>query len=402
MNEFDVVIVGSGPAGGECARRLAMQDLKVFLADRIHDFSVNSYSSGGAPNEILAQFQLPGDVIASQWDKFHVYSSKKKAVFKADTPRGVVMDFTKLRAFLAHDAEKHGCKVSLGTTYRSHELTDNGVTVTFKMDDQQEKTVYTKILVDATGSDRLVLDKPEPSHLFKATGIEYLVKVPEDMYDQWAGTLSFFMGHHWMPQGYSWIFPVERGRLKVGVGRYFPDEQVVPHKQSFEHYLTHMMRECLGSDQLPIVDRHGKQLRYAYHHNVQHYCGPVIGIGDSVSTLNPLALEGIRHAMESAHIASEEIVMKLKQPRYSFKSYQKRLGRYYGYKWLISEWLVYFIYRSPNDEAIDEMVEAYSGLSFDELYELGFHYKLRCALKFLYRWGKIKIKKRLGIRHKTG
>lgn len=400
MKEYDVIIVGSGPAGGECARQLAKRGCSVYLADRMRDFSVNSYSSAGAPEEILAQYQLPEKVISARWNRFNVHSSRQQLVFESEKFRGVVMDFTKLRSFLAEEAKNHGSTVELDTSYCGHKETSKGVSVTFKTR-ETERTVQAKILVDATGSDQRILEKPPSSEILKATGIEYLVDVPESAYEKWANALSFFMGHRWMPQGYSWIFPMEKGKLKVGVCRYFQNEQIVAHKNSFDYYLENMMRECLGTDQLPILDKHGKAVRYCRRH-VKHFNGPIIGIGDAVSTINPLALEGIRHAMASAQIAAKHIVNKLDNPEQTFASYQSEIQKYYGYKWLISEKLASYIYRAREDDAIDEMLEAYKGFSFDEIFELGFHYDLRGALKFLARWGVVKASKLLGIRRRSG
>lgn len=187
---------------------------------------------------------------------------------------------------------------------------------------------------------------------------------------------------------------MEPNLLKVGVGRYFQNETIVPHQKPFQHYLSTMMRECLGSDNLPIIDRHGKTIHYSFHHRDIHFHGTVIAIGDSVSTINPLAFEGIRHAMASARIAAKHITQKLADPRYSFEKYEKELKKYYGYKWLVSEWLMTYIYRNPDDETIEQMLEAYKGFTFDEIFNLGFHYDYRCALKFSWNFFKIKTKKR--------
>lgn len=382
MEAYDVIIIGAGPAGGECARTLSRKGFSTLIVDRMHNFSVNCYSSAGAPIEVLSDYQLPQEVVGSTFNKFMVHSSHNRLVFRADTPRGIVMDFAKLRAFLARETEAQGGKVMLGTVYKSHELVDDLICVTLKTSNQPALQVRGKILVDATGNDRKVLAKSPPANAFQSTGIEYLVEVPTKMYQQWANALSFFMGHKWMPQGYSWIFPMEPNRLKVGVGRYFQDEYVVPHENSYKHYLTTMMKECLGSDSLPVIDRHGRAIHYSYHHRDMHYNKQVIAIGDSVSTINPLALEGIRHAMESARIAAKHISLKLVDPGHSFRHYQKDLKRYYGYKWLISEKLVNYIYRSPKDETVEEMLEAYSNFNFDEIFNMGFHYNYRSILKF--------------------
>lgn len=391
MDGYDVIIIGAGPAGGECARTLSKMGCKILLADRMQHFSVNSYSSAGAPIEILHDYQLPRDIVGSTFNKFMVHSSHNRLVFESDTPRGVVMDFAKLRAFLSSETTAHGGTVMLSTVYKSHAITSDGVCVTLKTPADDSLKVTAKVLVDATGNERQVLAKCKPPNVFESTGIEYLVEVPDHMYERWANALSFFMGHKWMPQGYSWIFPMEPNRLKVGIGRYFQNEHIVPHEHSFKHYLSTMMKECLGSDTLPILDRHGRAIDYSFHHKDMHYEGPIVAIGDTVSTINPLAFEGIRHAMESARIAARHIKTKLHDPGHTFGHYQRDLKRYYGFKWLISEKLVNYIYRSPKDETVEDMLQAYSNFTFDEIFDMGFHYNYRCIMKFAWNLFKIKL-----------
>jgi len=47
MQEFDVVVIGAGPAGGQTARSLAKKGVKVLLVEKYKDFSLNNFSSAG-------------------------------------------------------------------------------------------------------------------------------------------------------------------------------------------------------------------------------------------------------------------------------------------------------------------------------------------------------------------
>ena len=194
MEEYDVIIIGAGPAGGECARVLTRKGLKVLLTDRAHNFSVNSYSSAGAPFEILSTYQLPEDVVGSSWNKFMIHSSKNRLVFESKTPRGVVMNFTKLRSFLSDETKNQGGTVKLGTAYREHSIAHHKVIVSFKEKNNQCFQATAKVLVDATGNDRQVLAKTQPPNSFQSTGIEYLVEVPDSVYEKWSHALSFSWG----------------------------------------------------------------------------------------------------------------------------------------------------------------------------------------------------------------
>lgn len=398
METYDVTVVGAGPAGGQCARELASLGYKVLLAEKHRDFSVNSYSSAGAPNEIMNEFQLPETVVGSEWNRIAIHSSHDSHLWEGKERGGVVMDFMKLRAFLAEEVQKHAGVVRLGYNYQDHINRKGCVEVAFKSQQgEHTQKIQTKILVDATGGERMVLSKKmkEAPKSFPSTGIEYLVSVPPEVYKRWAGTLSLFMGHDWMPQGYSWIFPMEPNRLKVGVGRYFQDEQCVPHKQSYNHYINLLMEKCLGSTSLPILDRHGKTIFYTPDREDSHYDGRVIAIGDAVSTINPLAFEGIRHAMRGARIAAKHIQEYLKGGEDAFAHYTTEMDQHFGFSWKLSELLMRIIYREPKDEKIDLMLQTWKTFSYKELLGIAFEYKAFSIMKFLARYAFLSAKQKI-------
>ena len=43
MEEFDVVVIGGGPAGGQTSRNLAKKGHKVLLVERYENFSLNTF-----------------------------------------------------------------------------------------------------------------------------------------------------------------------------------------------------------------------------------------------------------------------------------------------------------------------------------------------------------------------
>lgn len=81
MENYDVVIIGAGPAGGQCARELSRCHFKVLLIDKAKDFAENNYSSGAAPIELLSAFDLPESIIGSYWNILRIQSTQSKAVW---------------------------------------------------------------------------------------------------------------------------------------------------------------------------------------------------------------------------------------------------------------------------------------------------------------------------------
>lgn len=384
MPRFDAIVIGAGPAGCQCARQLSKAGKKVLLLEKSKDFTVNNYSSGGAPLDIKADYALPDSLVSSYWQKLALHTSHNEHVWHAPEPMGVVLDFMKLRTYLAEDSTAHGAEVLLNSSYLHHEKKDKSTIVHIKRHEHpSSEAVETEVLVDATGAERSVLAKNryDKSQALAATGIEYHIDIDPLTFQRYANTLSFFLGQRWMPQGYGWIFPIKPNQIKVGVIRYFLHEQIVSHDPSMRYYLEGMLHKCLGTSKPKILEKHGKTLYYTYKHKDLHYEENIIAIGDAVSTLNPLASEGIRHAMAGANIAAKHIISYL-HGQSDFHSYPHDLSKYYGHKWSLSEKMMNRIYREREDHNLDLFLESFKRFSFQELIDLAFGYKWNKAFKF--------------------
>ena len=215
-----------------------------------------------------------------------------------------------------------------------------------------------------------------------ATGIEYHIQVENNIYQKYAHAMNFFLGHQWMPQGYGWIFPMAPSLLKVGVIRYFQNKNYVHYDPSYKPYLQGLLELC-GNHQ--IHDKHGKTIYYTERQNDLRYRGPIIAIGDSISSINPLGWEGIRHAMASGRLAAHAIKGYLKREVPDLSNFEKDLHHYFGRKWLIAETLMSHLFKTKRDSLIDQSVRSFSLMSNEEIMEVIFHYRFRHTLKS-YFW----------------
>jgi digeranylgeranylglycerophospholipid reductase len=332
---------------------------------------------------------LSPQVVGSQWNKIILRTSTTQHEWTDPKYNGIVLDFSKLRSFLADQVRAAGSDVCLNQSYHHHEAKGDRTLVYLKDAASGEiKTIGTHVLVDATGAERKVLQqgKLDKTRTMAATGIEYLVEVSSDQYQRYAKTLSFFLGLKWMPQGYSWIFPMEENRLKIGVVRYFAHENIVPHDASYRVYLDHMLEECLDHQKFSILDTHGKTLQYTLGQKESKHEGNIIAIGDAISTLNPMASEGIRHAMHSGKISAKYILKYLQGDHSSFYNYSKDMRRYFGLRWKTSEFIMNCMYKEDNDQRLENYAKAFQKLSFKEMLEFSFEYKFRIILKFFWNF----------------
>jgi digeranylgeranylglycerophospholipid reductase len=384
MEQFDVVIVGGGPAGGQCARSLAKAGRKVLLVERHKNFEINSFSSAGTPLETLQTYSLPDSVIGSYWHKFVVVSSHQIGQWTADSPQGVVLDFGKLRQFLAEDTRSQGGDVWMNCRYVKHTQHAQQTQVDLVRDGQAMQ-VNTKVLVDATGPFRAVMyakDAPKPDFL-TGTGIEYLIEVSDQDYQRHADALTFFLGYKWMPKGYSWIFPMEANRLKVGAGIINADHAFVKKTEPLKHYIQLILDDYMQVSNYTLIEVHGATLKYSRGLQDVYYDENVIAIGDAVSTVNFLGGEGIRHAMQGAEIASTHIQHYLDQKLTSFQNYQTEMHSVFRPTWNLCEKFGMRRYLQDCDEVVDKVVAYLRPMSLEDVVDILFFYRFEKVSKGL-------------------
>jgi flavin-dependent dehydrogenase len=388
MKSFDVVVVGAGPAGGQCARLLAKSGYHVLLVEKAIDFLKNNFSSAGTPLATLEDFELPDYIVGSFWQKIVIVTTNLHEEWEASQPLGAVLDFAKLREFLANEVKTYGGEVWMGYRYVNHIQQGEQTVVYLKSSSENnEIAISTKVLVDATGPSRSVMyeKKSDQPFFLSATGSEYLIEIEKKYYHNYANALTFFLGHKWIPKGYSWVFPMETNKLKIGAGYLNTEHQIVRHTDGLKYYIELIINNHIQTDSYKIIDIHGSTLKYSQGLKDIYYKNSLIAIGDAVSTVNFLGGEGIRYAMQSAEIAVKYIQKYLNHEILSFKDYQKEMHKVFYKKWKLTEIIGRKKYLQDNDILIDETIKSLRTLSLEDIVDILFYYKFSKLYKKSWR-----------------
>lgn len=364
--KYDVVIVGAGPSGGQCARLLSQKGHKVLIVDRVRDLSLNNFSSAGAPLSILKEFDLPKTVVSTYWNKLTLVATNFEKKWISPQDKGVVMDFTKLRKFLLDEVRKKNGVVRLGWEYKKHKtLEDGSLEINFYNSIQKRsEKVITEILVDATGSARSITGrKDNQRNYIQGIGLEYIVKTNRVIDSK---DFQFFLGYKYISNGYGWIFPMAQNEFKIGVAWYpqYLKEPIQPAE-----YMKKIIDEYLGleKDEYKITEKHGGTLFYNSKNKDIYQNGRVLGIGDVVSSVNWLGGEGIRYGMRNASLATNYIDEAIRKKDFDFKTYEKQAKNYLRTKRAIAVKLSILVYGKLGDRNITRGVKAVSLLNFDEI-----------------------------------
>jgi geranylgeranyl reductase family protein len=292
---FDVVVVGSGPAGSSAALRLAQHGVRVAIVEKA---APPRYKTCGGGIVRRAMRLLPIDVDDAVERPCHTaelhlldadlhFATRRTEPIIAMTMRAT-FDFLLLSA--AKDA---GVDVQPSCALLDVVLQDDEVELI-----TSRGSLLTRFVVAADGARSAVASKAgwqDSRRLIPA--LEYEVSVNDQRLERLADAARFDFGL--VPCGYAWVFP-KKAHLSIGV--------LSMQRGSLDlHALCARYLKRLGLDHVEGLERHGFVIP------VRPRQGPfvqrrVLLTGDAAGFADPLTGEGISFAIQSGQLAAQALL----------------------------------------------------------------------------------------------
>lgn len=309
--DYDVVVVGAGPAGTTTARFAAQSGLRVLLVDKRQELGAPIQCSGAVSAHALsdADVSISDEFVSTPIYGFAVYdvAGNKTALdyrqFKPDTypdtPLGYVVDRRRFDRYLMTMAERVGVEVWLKTEACGFTLQPDGEADVHLRRLGQTVSVRTRVIVGADGLQ---------SQVGKWAGLRTHIRLSElasclqFVVDQVEtdGLLEIVAGHEWAPGGYAWLFPKGHGYAEVGLGiiRTMTEQDARWHLDKFikDSFMADRLQNCrileIQGGGVPLTAPLKRQ-----------YADNVILVGDSARHVNPITGGGIHTALRGGVIA---------------------------------------------------------------------------------------------------
>ncbi|MDD5112237.1 MAG: NAD(P)/FAD-dependent oxidoreductase [Candidatus Altiarchaeota archaeon] len=315
--DYDVVIVGAGPAGSITARRLAENGVKVIVLEKKQEIGtpkrcaeglniVGLKSAGIEPNPLWAVNEINGAILYSP--------AGRKVAIKNDKYLGYILERKIFEKHLAAQAIDKGARYMVKTRVMSV-IMENGSVVGVSAEHMGESfNVRAKIVIAADGVDSKIGRSAGLNTVNRMTdyhsGFQYEmagVKCEGNM-------LHIFFGDSVAPKGYVWIFPKGHGIANVGIGVLsLVSDDGNRARDHLDRFIANHPQIFAGASPIEIN---------AGGIPVSSSCETFVGngimlVGDAAQQVNPIHGGGISLAMDAAIMAAEVAVKALREGTYA-------------------------------------------------------------------------------------
>jgi geranylgeranyl reductase family protein len=365
---WDVVIIGAGPAGAIAAAHLANDGHQVLLLDKDH-FPRKKICGDG----LLADAMKCIDAI-SLGDRVRRHGHVMHQV-NIYSPAGIEIQLGglfitikryQLDAMIAQRAVDAGAVFARGKVKRIIEEPDDTMSLTA---DGISSKINARITIVATGANLTILKKMGRFSVPKPTAVAIRCYVRSS-----AGPDNLVVScNKGIVPGYGWIFPLGNSEYNIGFGALI-EHLLRDHmniRKMFRNFVDHfpVARKLMqhGSITQPL---RGAVIRSDFNGAFPFTRGPIIMVGEAIGTTLPVTFEGIGKAMESGELAAEFVSKALNSGDLNtLKEYGQHLSnrlkpRYRAYRitqhWISKDWMLDFIFRRARKS--DYFIEGLAGI----------------------------------------
>jgi len=365
MIDYDVIVVGAGPAGSIAAKTAAERGLKVLLIEKRQEIGVPVRCAEGVNRKSLEKFVKPDKKwIANEIERAEIISPSgyrvELSAERAGNEVGYVLERKIFDRYLAKLASKAGADVLTKTTAVDLKREDGLVKLRMRCMGE-EIVLKTKIVIGADGIESRIGKMAGIDTTLKPNEIESCVQYLMTNIDFDEKKTYFWVGWKLAPGGYIWLFPKGKDSANVGVG-------VMPSlaEKNAKWYLDRFVREKFPEGEIVEVVVGGVPVKGAIETAV---ADNVMLAGDAARHADPITGGGIINAMKAGYFAGITAFEAVEAGDYSknfLKRYDERWKNDFG-KNLVRNKKIQEKVLKLDDDVLDRLAQSLEGIPIEEV-----------------------------------
>lgn len=295
--EYDIIVVGAGPAGSMAARFAAEKGVSVLVLEKDRDVGYPVRCGEAVSKAGVEEFITPDKKwIASEIDKFSLVAPDETEVVLQFSDTGYILERRVFDYELAKTAAVAGAEI-LTRTYVNGLIMENGKVSGVKYEYRGEtREVRAKVVIAADGVEsRLGRWAGLKTHIdFRE--MECCAQVTASNISVDPNTCYFYFGRDVAPEGYLWVFPKGDHTANIGLGV----SGITGKKRSALSFLNEFMEKNYPS--APVLTSIAGGVPCSV--TLAKISSPGIMLaGDAARQVNPLSGGGIISGMIGGSIA---------------------------------------------------------------------------------------------------
>ena len=364
---FDVVVVGSGPAGSVTARFASEAGAKVLMIERRAEVGVPVLCGEGISQKVDNFKLLEGDRWkASKMDGARIFSPNGTMITLSAEYAGSETGYVLYRDIfdqeLTQGAMRSGAKLMVNTGAVDL-LKKNGKIAGVKaqrFDETME--IEADIVVGADGVESRIGRWAGIKTTLKPYDLETCAQYTLTNVDWPSPYCDFFLGKQIAPGGYVWVFPKGKDVANVGIGILSSMSESGKALQLLDAFIAKYPELSKGSPVrlLAGADPVAEPIESVRDH--------LLLVGDAARHVDPITGGGLMTAIEGGKIAGEVIGKAVEQQRFdaqTLSEYETRWKEAFGRK-LHRNYVAKEIMLDMEDKTLDMLADSLKDYKFEE------------------------------------
>ena len=370
--KYDVVVVGSGPAGCVTARFAAENGAKVLIIERRSEVGVPVLCGEGISRKIDEWDMLEGDRwVAGRMDGARIYSPDGTKVTvsadKAGNETGYVIYRDIFDQELARRAVKAGVKIMMNTMAISLLKKNDKIKGVKAKRFDEEFDIEADIVVGADGVESKIGQWAGIKTILNPKDLETCAQYTLTNVDCKDAYCDFYLGKEIAPGGYVWVFPKTKDTANVGIGILASLSEAGMAKKLLDKFIENDPR---FKNSEPIRFLAGA---VPVANPVETVRDNLILVGDAARHVDPITGGGLTHCLEGGKIAGEIIAKAVKQKYFSKEiliEYENKCKESFCQK-IKRNYLVKEILLDMDDKTLNYLAHELKDVKFDEISTYG-------------------------------